>query len=78
MVNELGRLNGGGQRPFAGKLGTGRIGVAGHSLGWMTALPGVTFKPSYVDTFSGALLVYDNGAGSPQQVALSGSGLVAK
>jgi pimeloyl-ACP methyl ester carboxylesterase len=41
MVNELGRLNGGGQRPFAGKLGTGRIGVAGHSLGGMTALPGL-------------------------------------
>ena len=41
VVNELERLNAESGGPFAGKLDTARLAVAGHSLGGMTALPAV-------------------------------------
>jgi len=41
VVDELERLNAESGGPFAGKLDTSRLAIAGHSLGGMTALPGV-------------------------------------
>jgi len=41
VVNELERLNAESGSPFAGKLDTARLAIAGHSLGGMTALPAV-------------------------------------
>src|SRR5439155_19186759 len=41
VVDELERLNSEADSPFAGKLDTGRLAVAGHSLGGMAALPSV-------------------------------------
>jgi dienelactone hydrolase len=41
MVNELERLNTEAGSPFAGKLDTARVAIAGHSLGGLTALLGV-------------------------------------
>jgi len=41
VVDELERLNLEADSPFAGKLDTGRLAVAGHSLGGMAALPSV-------------------------------------
>jgi len=41
VVDELERLNADSGSPFAGKLDTDRLAVAGHSLGGMTALPSV-------------------------------------
>ena len=34
----------------------------------------VTFSPGSIGTFSGDVVITDNGGGSPQQVALSGTG----
>ena len=39
VVDELERLNSEADSPFAGKLDTGRLAVAGHSLGGMAVLP---------------------------------------
>jgi pimeloyl-ACP methyl ester carboxylesterase len=41
VVDELERLNAESGGPFAGKLDTARLAIAGHSLGGMTALPAV-------------------------------------
>jgi hypothetical protein len=41
VVNQLGRLNAGADRLFAGKLDDSNIAIAGHSLGGLTALFGI-------------------------------------
>jgi hypothetical protein len=38
----------------------------------------VTFKPTNTTPQTGSLMIYDNVSGSPQSVALSGTGMAAK
>lgn len=47
VVNELERLNAGGNDPFAGRLDMSRVALAGHSLGGLTALLGVQQDPRF-------------------------------
>ncbi|HEX6906211.1 MAG TPA: choice-of-anchor D domain-containing protein [Terriglobales bacterium] len=47
VVNELERLNAGGNNPFAGELDMSRVALAGHSLGGLTALLGVQQEPRF-------------------------------
>jgi hypothetical protein len=45
VVNQLERMNYDSGSPFAGKLDTTRLAIAGHSLGVMTALPALLQDP---------------------------------
>jgi dienelactone hydrolase len=45
VVNQLERMNHDSSSPFAGKLDTTRLAIAGHSLGGMTALPALLQDP---------------------------------
>ena len=47
VVNQLERMNRDSGSPFAGKLDTTRMAIAGHSLGGMAALPAVLQDPRF-------------------------------
>jgi predicted dienelactone hydrolase len=47
VITELGHLNNAPKGPFAGKLDTSRVAVAGHSLGGLTALLGIEQDPRF-------------------------------
>ncbi len=60
IANELERLNATIHSPFAGKLDTSRIAVAGHSMGGLTAALGVEREPQFkagvvIDVHDGAV-----------------------
>ena len=47
VVDELGRLNDSAESPFAEKLDTSSVALAGHSLGGLTAILGVEEEPRF-------------------------------
>jgi dienelactone hydrolase len=47
VMNELARLNAAGGSPFAGKLDMSRVGLAGHSLGGLTAMLAMKFDSRF-------------------------------
>jgi dienelactone hydrolase len=60
VVNELMRLNATVRSPFAGKLDTSRIAIAGHSMGGLAAALGVEREPRFkagviIDVHDGAV-----------------------